>query len=135
MLPNTAPALPGSNNHATPPPLAPALPSVAPTLPSAAVQLTPPPLTPGSPESAETSEPVHPMAHLMPTNQSGPNEASRRAAEKRAIQKAKAKKTKIGVIGGLVVVSALAGPPLARWVIDAINEAGNTTTVVDEPAE
>ena len=85
-------------------------------------------------DSPSTDEPVHPMAHLMPSKQSGPNEASRRAAEKRAIQKAKAKKTKIAVISGIVVVTAVVGPPLTRWLVDAVNDAGKTSSVV-EPAE
>jgi hypothetical protein len=78
-----------------------------------------------------TGEPVHPMAHLMPTKQSGPSEASRRAAEQRAISKAKAKKVKIGVISGILVVTAVVGPPLSRWVVDAVNDAGKPSTAVD----
>jgi hypothetical protein len=71
------------------------------------------------------------MAHLMPTK-SMPNEASRRAAEKRAAQKAKSKKVKIGVISGIIVFTAVVGPPLGKWLVDAINEAGDTT--VEQPA-
>ena len=74
------------------------------------------------------AEPQHPMAHLMP-KKSLPSEASRRAAEVRAVRKAKAKKIKISVAAGLLVVTVLVGPPLARWFAGAINEAGSTTTV------
>ncbi len=73
------------------------------------------------------------MAHLMPSKQM-PTEASRHAAEQRAIRKAKSKKIKIGVIAGVLVVSAVVGPPLGKWLVDAVNEVGNTSTV-DEPAE
>ena len=61
-------------------------------------------------------------------------EDKKKASTAKDIQKAKAKKTKIGVISAVVVVSAIVGPPLARWVIDAVNEAGNVSSVV-EPAD
>jgi hypothetical protein len=72
------------------------------------------------------------MAHLMPTK-AMPNEASRHAAEIRAAQKAKSKKVKIGVIAGILVFTGVVGPPLGKWLVDAINEAGDTT--VEQPAE
>lgn len=65
----------------------------------------------------------HPMAHLMPAK-SKPTEASLRAAEMRAVKKAKAKKIKIGVAIGAVVVSAVVGPPLWSWLSNAVNEVG-----------
>jgi len=110
-----------------PPDVMPTLPVVSPVLTSPTDHVVPNPsgTTPGT-----DAEPQHPMAHLMPSK-SIPNEASRRAAEKRAAAKAKAKKTKIGVITGLIVIMAVVGPPLGRWLVDAINEAGNTTTVED----
>jgi hypothetical protein len=74
----------------------------------------------------------HPMAHLMP-GRSKPTEASLRAAEIRAAQKAKSKKIKIGIAVGALVVSAIAGPPLLSWLTNAINEAGNTST--ETPAD
>ena len=55
------------------------------------------------------------------------------AAEQRAAQKAKSKKIKIGVISGIIVVTAVVGPPLGKWLVDAINEVGATT--VEQPAE
>lgn len=119
---------------------APTLPAVSPVLSSPATTLLPSASTSadhsdstdGSSEAVET-EPEHPMAHLMPTK-SAPTEASRRAAEIRAARKAKSKKIKIGVVAGMLVFSAVVGPPLGKWLVDAINEAGDTTTV-EEPAE
>lgn len=73
----------------------------------------------------------HPMAHLMP-QKTAPSEASQRAADIRAAKKAKAKKIKIGVAIGSLVFLAVVGPPLGRWLADAVNEAGNTST--EEPA-
>ena len=72
-------------------------------------------------------EPRHPMAHLMP-QKSKPTEASIRAAEIRAAQKAKGKKIKIGIAVGSLVFTALVGPPLFRWLSDAVNEAGSVST-------
>lgn len=74
----------------------------------------------------------HPMAHLMGTNKP-PSEASRKAAEIRAAKKAKARKVKIGVAIGALVVAVAAGPPLFRWLNNAINEAGSTST--EQPAD
>jgi len=108
----------------------------APTLPSAeslptAFDTT----TDGATSEPSTSdaEPTHAMAHLMP-KKSMPTEASRRAAEIRAAQKAKGKKIKIGIIAGMLVFTAAVGPPLGKWLVNAINEAGNTSSV-EEPAE
>lgn len=86
-----------------------------------------------SPNTDPDGEPEHPMAHLMPTK-SMPTEASRRAAEQRAIRKAKGKKIKIGVAAGALVFSAVVGPPLGKWFVNALNEAGSTQTEV-EPGE
>jgi hypothetical protein len=77
-------------------------------------------------DATENGQAEHPMAHLMPVK-SLPTEASRRAAEQRAIKKAKAKKIKIGVAAGALVFSAVVGPPLGKWLVDAINDAGDTT--------
>jgi hypothetical protein len=70
------------------------------------------------------------MAHLMP-EKAGPSEASRRAAEARAIKKKKAKKVKIIVSICALALTVVLGPPLAKWTIDAINDAGNMKK--DEP--
>ncbi len=127
---------------AAPPPgapaMAPALPS--PMLPStsapqAAVTLpTPAPPVPTSSDTAgdADAQPAHPMAHLMPAK-SKATEASRRAAEARAAKKAKAKKIKIATVAVFLVVAAVVGPPLFRWLSDAINQAGDTST--EQPAE
>jgi len=105
----------------------PVLPTL-PTLPIAA------PIAPASTSLVEADtggEPRHPMAHLMP-EKSRPSEASMRAAELRAAKKKKAKKVKIIVGVCALVVTVVVGPPLAKWTMNAINEAG---TVQDKPAE
>jgi hypothetical protein len=139
----TLPA-PGAAPTPTPPPAPAAEPTfVAPaeTGPDAPVLPSLPTATACAPSTAESDEdgapsdsgePVHPMAHLMPVK-TAPSEASKRAAEQRAIKKAKARKIKIAVAIGAIVVAAVAGPPLFRWVANAVNEAGNTS--VDEPAD
>jgi hypothetical protein len=78
-------------------------------------------------DADESGEPRHPMAHLMP-QKSKPTEASVRAAEIRAAQKTKGKKIKIGIAVGSLVFTALVGPPLFKWLSNAINEAGDTST-------
>ena len=155
MLDGDAPRLAAAPTIATPPSerpaslklVAPMLTGEAPTLPLVSPVLTSSaaPVLPAAGAShhdsatndkgpdTPTGEPEHPMAHLMPSKQM-PTEASRRAAEQRAIRKAKSKKVKIGVVAGMLVASAIVGPPLGKWLVDAVNEAGNTTTV-DEPAE
>ena len=107
-----------------------------PTLPTAPAAATP--MIVEDTEEATTEEapaadgePEHPMAHLMP-KKSKPTEASIRAAEQRAIKKAKAKKIKIGVAVGALVVSALAGPPFVSWLTNAIDESGSTSTETGE---
>ena len=100
-----------------------------PTLPVAAP--TPPAPTPQS-GVQDNGEPRHPMAHLMP-EKVGPSEASRRAAEARAAKAKKAKKVKIIVWSCVLVVTVVVGPPLAKWTMNAINEAGNMKK--DEPVE
>jgi hypothetical protein len=80
-------------------------------------------------ETAATGE--HPMAHLMPAR-SKPTEASIKAAELRAAKKSKAKKVKILVAIGALVVTALVGPPAVSWLTGAINEAGDTSTDTGE---
>ncbi len=126
LLPPATPVLPSSG---TPAPL-----NLSPAGIGEAV--LPPPAT-AAPTSCETptksdAQPEHPMAHLMPSK-SKPTEASRRAAEARAAKKAKAKKIKIAVAAGVLVVTALVGPPLFRWLSNAVNEAGNTST--EQPAD
>jgi hypothetical protein len=77
------------------------------------------------------------MAHLMP-EKIKPSEASLRAAEARAAKKKKAKKVKIIVGVCALAVTAVVGPPLAKWTINAINEAGKTSEdepVVETPTE
>ena len=71
------------------------------------------------------------MAHLMP-EKTGPSEASRRAAEARAVKKKKAKKVKIIVGVCALAFTVVVGPPLAKWTMNAINEAGNVHK--DEPS-
>ncbi len=110
----------------SPAPAAP--PAEAPTLPTST-----PNVAPMSTEVDEDTgdedadEPRHPMAHLMP-QKSKPTEASIRAAEIRAAQKAKGKKIKVGIAVGSLVFTALVGPPLFKWLSNAINEAGDTST-------
>ena len=82
-------------------------------------------------ESDKVIERVHPMAHLMPEKMK-PTEASLRAAEQRAAKKKKARKIKIIVTVAVLAVIAIVGPPLGRWLVDAINEAGSTES--DDPA-
>ncbi len=83
-------------------------------------------------DTEEPSEPSHPMAHLMP-QKSAPSEASRRAAEIRAAKKAKARKVTMIVSGVIIVITAAVGPPLFKWLSNAINEAGNTSS--EQPAD
>jgi hypothetical protein len=83
----------------------------------------------GSDDASAPAE--HPMAHLMP-QKSMPSEASRRAAEIRAVKKAKAKKIKIAVAVGALAFTAIVGPPLVKWLTNAINEAGSTSQVEGE---
>jgi hypothetical protein len=106
----------------------------APTLPTLPVSapIPPVPATSDTPADSAGSDPRHPMAHLMPEKMK-PSEASLRAAEARAVKKKKAKKVKIIVGACVLAVTAVVGPPLAKWTIDAINEAGKLQE--DEPAE
>jgi hypothetical protein len=106
---------------------APSLPTLPVPSPTAAI-----PATTESAADAAEGEPRHPMAHLMPEKMK-PSEASLRAAEARAVKKKKAKKIKIIVGVCALAVTAVVGPPLAKWTINAINEAGSTQE--DEPAE
>lgn len=133
-------AVPPSERINAPAPPATILLTETPTLPLVSPVLTSPtsPLLPGATTVADQGdadgiEPEHPMAHLMPAK-SMPSEAGRRAAEIRAARKAKSKKIKIGMIAGIMVFTAVLGPPLGKWLVDAINESGNTSTV-EEPAE
>ena len=143
MLPNVAPASSFANVDSGPTlpvisqvltdgvtPTLPTLP--APTLPSPAAQSIAEAASAVALEEADKVEPrQHPMAHLMP-EKIKPSEASLRAAEARAVKKKKAKKVKI-IVGVLALaVTVVVGPPLAKWTIDAINEAGKTST--DEPS-
>jgi hypothetical protein len=121
----------------------PSLPTL-PTLPSAsaAPAIAPVPLL--APELVEVVQAVveqeesrfvndglqHPMAHLMPPR-TKPTEAQLRANELRASNKRKARRTKVLVVVAAVAIGALAGPPLATWVVDAINESGTTTDQTD----
>jgi hypothetical protein len=102
----------------------PTLPSVTPAVHQAAPAAT------DAEATTSANDDDHPMAHLMP-QKSAPSEASKRAAEIRAAKKAKARKVKIGVAVGALAVSAIVGPPLGKWFVNAINEAGSTSTDVD----
>ena len=136
MLPNVPP--PSSFTNVDSGPTLPLVSQVltdgsTPTLPTLPVSAPTPtvPVT-ESTSAAESGEPRHPMAHLMP-EKIKPSEASIRAAEARALKKKKAKKVKIIVSICVVVVTAVVGPPLVEWTINAVNEAGSTKQ--DEPAE
>ena len=129
VAPSGAPDLPMSVPEVDTPAL-PSLPTVAPATPQRVAEMAADEEGTGS-ESAP-GEPAHPMAHLMPAK-SKQTEASRRAAEARAAHKKKAKKVKIAVIAGMIAFTALVGPPLFKWLSNAINEAGDTKTV-EQPA-
>ena len=136
MLPNVPPAATFTNVDSGP--TVPVVSQVltdgsAPTLPTLPAPAPAAPAHAGEPAAeAESGEPRHPMAHLMP-EKIKPTEASLRAAEARAAKKKKAKKIKIIVSICVVVVTAVVGPPLAKWTINAVNEAGSTKQ--DEPVE
>ena len=133
MLPNVPPASSFANVDSGP-----TLPLVSqvltdgssPALPTLPVAAPPTVATAELPSEVVSTEPRHPMAHLMP-EKSKPSEASLRAAEARALKKKKAKKTKIIVSVCALVVTVLVGPPLVKWTINAVNEAGSTKK--DEP--
>lgn len=137
MLPNVPPPSAFTNIDSGP-----ALPVVSPVLadgstpalPTLPVAAPPTPATVEleSTDEADSDEPRHPMAHLMP-QKIKPTEASLRAAEARAIKKKKAKKVKIIVGSCALVVTALLGPPLVKWTVNAVNEAGSTKK--DEPTQ
>ena len=147
MLPNLPPVAPPVLDAA------PALPLVSPVLSDDAAMLPTLPSLPnfpnpsvGTPHSdlqlpseliddvvAEAPEERrHPMAHLMPEI-TKPSEAALRAAELRNARKRKARRTKIIVGVVFLILAAVAGPPLVRWTIDAINESGSTKP--EQPAE
>ena len=146
-LPRTVPIASPSADMTTPSsvlPRVPALPPVPtlptlPTLPTnAAVAAAPVPLL--EPELVDVvhavveqeesrfvhTGPQHPMAHLMPPR-TKPTEAQARANDLRASNKKKARRTKVLVVVAVVAIGAFAGPPLAAWVVNAINESGATT--------
>ena len=144
VLPTTALSVtPDTASFAPPPPgSAPLLMSAEPTLPTPTLAS---PVLPGSVQvldgatEVETADdqpddaaPAHPMAHLMP-GKIQPTESSLRAAQIRAEKKAKARKKKIIALVIALAISAVVGPPFARWLVDAINEAGSTSTE-DVPA-
>jgi hypothetical protein len=112
----------------------PSLPTLPPpaSTPSVTLPATAPANTVTDPQpTAAVGATPHPMAHLMP-EKAAQSEASRRAAEARAAKKAKAKKVKLGVAAGMLVFAAAVGPPLGKWFVNALNEAGSTKT--EEPA-
>jgi hypothetical protein len=122
-----APALPSTD-------VAAALGLDAPTLPAPKPAAPTPAIPAELVDAVVAGEPeprAHPMAHLMP-EKTKPSEASLRAAELRAAKKAKARKVKIIVSIVAIAVAALVGPPLVRWLVDAVNEAGSTKQ--EEPA-
>jgi hypothetical protein len=137
---------PDAASFAPPPPgSAPLLTSAEPTLPMPTLAS---PVLPGSVQvldgtassggnddtegPADTGAPAHPMAHLMP-GKVQPSESSLRAAQIRAEKKAKARKKKIIALVIALVIGAVVGPPFARWLVDAINEAGSTPTETVPP--
>lgn len=122
-LDGAAPTLP------TPSLPTPALPTTAPAAPHAAAAPAAAPSNASGPAAA--AEPRHPMAHLMPAK-SQPSETSAWAAELRAKQKAKARRTKIIMAVVFLAVCGVVGPPLGKWLVNAINESGSTKS--DEPA-
>ena len=91
-----------------------------PSLPTAA------PKAPAAPAGGDDgAEPRHPMAHLMPDQ--GPKSDSQMwAAQVRAAKKAKARKIKIVAAVVFLAVAALVGPPLGKWLVNAINESGTS---------
>jgi hypothetical protein len=104
-----------------------------PSLPTSA------PKVPAAPSDGDgTGEPRHPMAHLMP--EQGPKSDSQVwAAQLRAAKKAKARKIKIVAAAVFLAFAALVGPPFGRWLVNAINESGETSktpaaTTVPAPA-
>lgn len=118
-------------------PSLPALPVISPVLssPAALAHGSMPVDAPPSDDAVAVITPArHPMAHLMPEKMA-PSEASRRAAETRAAQKKKAKRTKMIVIGCMLVFTAVVGPPLWKWLTNALDEAGKTTPAVEVPAD
>lgn len=106
----------------------PTLPTVASAAPHAAAPAAP---ADANTPAAPAAEPRHPMAHLMPAK-SQTSETSAWAAEIRAKQKAKARRTKIIVAVVFLALCAVVGPPLGKWLVNAINESGSTKS--DEPA-
>jgi hypothetical protein len=135
MLPNVPPATAFTNVDSGP-----TLPVVSqvltdgstPALPTLPEPAPPTPATFDSPADAAGSDPQHPMAHLMPQKMK-PSESSLRAAEARAAKKKKARKVKIIVGVCALAITAVVGPPLAKWTINAINEAGKVQEE-EEPA-
>jgi hypothetical protein len=122
-LPLTSPVLSGDA------PMLPVLPSPSLATPRADLQL--PPALIDEVVATAPEERRHPMAHLMPEVPK-PSEAALRAAKARAVRKRKAKRHKIIAAVVFIAVAAVAGPPGAKWLIDAINEAGSTKS--DTPA-
>lgn len=120
LLQSSAPTLP------TPTLGSPVLPgSVQPSIPTTAT-----PTGESDEPAVEAEAPRHPMAHLMP-EKTQPSESSLRAAQLRAEKKSKARKKKLIGLVIFLAVAALVGPPLGRWLVDAINDAGKVQT--DEP--
>lgn len=91
----------------------PSLPTSAPKVPSAPS------------DSDDADEPRHPMAHLMP-EQGSKSDSQVWAAQLRAAKKAKARKVKIVTAVVFLAVAALVGPPLGKWLVNAINESGTS---------
>jgi hypothetical protein len=91
-----------------------------PSLPTAAAK-APAPFVDGD----QAEEPRHPMAHLMP--EQGPKSDSQVwAAQVRAAKKAKARKMKAIAAVVFIAIAAIVGPPLGKWLVNAINESGKT---------
>jgi hypothetical protein len=130
------PTLPAANPPATSAPqtASPALPTASsvftdhpiPSTPATAADEAAPPAP--ATEDADGSE--HPMADLMATTAAA-REASKRAAEARAEITAKTRRTKIIIVSVALAIGVVVGPFVGMWVIDAVNDAGSTST--DEP--
>lgn len=69
------------------------------------------------------------MAHLMPPR-TKPTDSQLRATELRETRKKKSRRIKLLGVVASVAIGVFAGPPLATWVVDAVNDPGSTS---DEP--
>jgi len=106
-------------------PTLPTLPTPAPATAPGLAQSAP--ATDGGDSAAEG--PQHPMAHLLAAKPQ--TAASKRAADLRAARKKRSKRIKLTCAAVFLAVGAIAGPPLGKWLVDAINESGS----VEQPED